>query len=384
MNSTIRIRCSSLPHLSFCSAPLEPVEGAIRIDPVNSAATLGTVVHSVVRKQIEFGQPGDVASEARNANLPEDMFEEVGPLAGAALAAWKQMAPEFPDPVCEFEMRHEFKVGKQTYELTGMADVVAKVTPELARGGDWKSGWNVEKDHYHQMAGYAFLMMMRFEVETVEMNVVNLRNRMIQRFAFTRAELLEWFEEVVKKGIVQNTRVYRPGEHCEHCPINSSCPAVKEMIRGATTALTADGSPIDLTALADPAQRLVVGKQIGEIWGKLSVITSAVEKFKSAVRDAVKQHGGVNLGDGRLLSLVPSNVDSIDVVKAWPIVSEKLTEDELAPCVKITKTKLLEAVGNKAPPRMKAKWQRDLMEELDAAGAVSKGTIYKLTASKVE
>jgi hypothetical protein len=100
-----------------------------------------------------------------------------------------------------------------------------------------------------------------------------------------------------------------------------------------------------------------------------------LDALDKSIKDFVRQSGPVDLGDGsgRVLGFVPVNKREVAPLAAWPALSERLTDEELAECVKVSLSKCEDAVAAKAtgPRGAKSAARKELFSALESAGAVT-------------
>jgi hypothetical protein len=127
------------------------------------------------------------------------------------------------------------------------------------------------------------------------------------------------------------------------------------------------------------------GATIARVNRKLKLIASVAKNWDEALRNRIRTTGPVDCGDGFALALVPENGKrEIDTLKAWPIMAERLTDEELAPCLAVRSTALADAVAKKAPKRKGAESVRGLWDALAKADAVKQGTVDKLKEIRIQ
>lgn len=170
--------------------------------------------------------------------------------------------------------------------------------------------------------------------------------------------------------------------NCQFCPRFATCPARQAMVRSAWVEIEDTPPVIDTIGPNREAFFPALARLVR--MGKLAVAKEVIARIEMMVRQDISVNGPLDLGNGRELALVPEPRDTIDPLKAWPIISERLSNEELAPCIKIGKTALLDAVGDKAPRGQKAKVKAELMDELKTAGAVNTTEVWKLRERKIE
>jgi hypothetical protein len=151
------------------------------------------------------------------------------------------------------------------------------------------------------------------------------------------------------------------------------------MVRGAIAELLGPTVP-----MVNALNRKELGPRVVDLYRKTKVILAAVGQFHDWLRVEVEANGPVESGDGTALSLVESVRDVIDPLAGWTILAERLSPVELAACLTVGKTRLLEAIGEKAPPHGKGKARMELMAALEAAGAINHKTIKSMRECRVD
>lgn len=364
-NDIISLRASSLPMAFRCAGSLmreaDHIDGKVHAVPASGEeASLGTAVHEVLRDVVraDVDELPDLMEYANRWAVDAD---DLAMLARFGLKAWRELRQYFPSPMTEVEL----SCGDRTsWELTGHLDVYA---PGDQSAGiiDWKSG-RLDVDSYHQMAAYARLSASDCKAESFICPVVYLREGNYRVFRFTREDLSVWQERLVNE-VVQWDSTYRPGEQCRFCARQLSCPARSALVQQ---------SARDLAEFQQAGGPLTHA-DILSLYRRAKVVSSAVEHFDKWLRQQIEAAGPI-VTEEASLELSEQDRDQIKPLEAWPMLSQKLDEQELAACVKIGKTALLDAIGAKAPPRGKGKAKAELMEELRAAGAVDVKTVKVL------
>lgn len=363
-------RCSSLPLLMNCPAAAHPAEGEVLVDSVNPAATMGVAVHDVMACEIVprgSVSPDDLEHYTLKHGVDPD---ELGVLVWFGTQVWKKIHQYFRGALIEREMCTPFD---HHFTLTGHKDVGGvDLDSNTASVCDWKTG-RVDRDHYHQMAGYAWLTMLENPLaKRIVTVVVWLRDQTYEVLEWTPEELDRWADEFVDT-VVNWDGTYHPGPHCTYCPRLNSCPARHAMVRSAITELMGpDEGPADLAECGVKGVRMA------------KLITAKCDEFIETVRAHVTTNGPLPDGEGRELWLRPEFKDTIDAEKAWPVITEHLTQDEFAPAIAVRKTALLKAVGNKAERGQKGTAKKAFLASLEKVGAVSTQEIHKLVERRVQ
>jgi len=236
---------------------------------------------------------------------------------------------------------------------------------------DWKTG-RVDRDYYHQLAGYAAIFLLAEpNVTDVTVSVVWLRSQEIETYVITRAVIDQWLARL-RLQITRTT--YSTGRHCEHCPRSHDCPAVAAKAREGVALLREP--PSDLTALSSVE---VVG-----LYRLAKLVGKAAESMVASIRLHVIQNGPQDSGEGTALQVVEENGGrEIDVAKAWDVIQARLPEqDQMASILRISAAALDEAIATAAGRGNGASAKRALAAELEAAGAVTMKRIQKLTEKR--
>jgi hypothetical protein len=357
------IRCSSLPLLFACPQSQvdgDSLDGALPgMDHDNQAGREGTATHEMIRAHFRGDLTGDSAKNicAFHGVEPAACW----PLVNRAKAMVAELGLGTP-----FEMEAELDNG----ELTGHPDA-----EWIAGGaywiGDWKSS-RLDCNYYHQLMGYAKLRLEKIRAmpNGCELFVAWLRDGTAERYHVTAEEIEAWSEKMVEKSEARDSGPYVTGSHCTYCDRRTDCPAQRDDMRQAL-AVIGDGESLDVSKLDGPTK--------ARIHRKLKMLANIKATWEQAIKVDIREHGPIDCKDGFHLALVEENGKrEINTLKAWSIMADALTDDELAPCLTVGVTSLLDAVAKKAPPRKGAEAKRQLWAALEEAGAVSHCTVEKL------
>ncbi len=363
----IKIRCSSLPLLFACRPA---IDGDLRIDERNEAADLGNAAHEAMEAVVGGLRP-DLDAIAKRWTCNRD---ELGRLAWYGAKAWEVLAPSFPNDEEHTRLSESF-VGctGPGFELTGHMDMHTICSDGTARTVDWKTG-RVDRDYYHQLAGYAACLMSDPNIHEVTASVVWLRSQEIETYTITRAVLDQWLARLVVQ--LERTQ-YSTGRHCEHCQRSHACPAVQAKAREGIVVLS-DGSAAALDGL--PSDRVVA------LYRQAKLVEKMAESMVASIRLHVIQHGPQDSGDGTALQIIEeSGGREIDVAKAWSAIQQRLPEaDAMASVLKVSATALDDAVAKAAGRGNGAAAKRALAADLEAAGAVTMKRIQKLSERRTQ
>lgn len=348
------VRCSSLPLLMRCRAAGETPDLVIR--ETNAAADLGTEAHRHLAGLLNDG----------GVDFDKCSSVEVRGLVASGLRFWRELGLEMQPVMSEVTMSATVR----GVTVTGTADVVI-VGPRMATVLDWKSG-RLDTEYREQLRGYSCLVMLDApNVEHVDSMAAWLRDQDIERHSFDRDDLLAWEGDIERLGEPWDGR-YTTGSHCAHCPRAHECPAVNALVRRDATALLG----LDLDSLegglaAMPPERIL------DLVRQAKMVGAVADRIRDAVRDHVARSGDVVSADGRL-TLAAERRRVVDTAAAWPTLEAMLTDDELPGCVKVSLSRVEEAIAKSAGKGNGARAKRDLAARLEAANAITTTEIQKL------
>lgn len=353
------IRCSALPAAFDCPGSLAPTE--VAIDPVSEPANEGSAAHEAMRQIAETDATNmdgiDLQAVAHRFGVD---LEDLRPLVFNGLWIWKQIRESFRDARGEVDLRAKFN----GFELTGHVDLLAIVGSQ-ANVTDWKFG-RVDRNYADQVFGYAVLVFANHpEVETVCASVCWMREREIEPYTVTRERAAAWVERL-RAEVVEWDGTFHPGPGCFHCRRSTDCPAVTAMARRDVAVIS------EIAALPDVDLSMIPPAEIIRLHRRAKMVAKFCESLETAVRLRVEQAGGVLPdGAGSELRFVDVAKREVDALKAWPILQQRLDDEEIAGCVKIRIGRIEDAVATKAGRGKGAAAKRDLTAALEAAEAIT-------------
>jgi hypothetical protein len=326
---------------------------------VSDPADDGTAVHAGLASVVR-GMAAESAYELMLAEFPSCNRGEVTPLFWAGVKMWGEMQKWATDPSAE--------VALAAGCLTGHADIVSDFGYTVSCG-DWKSG-RKDRDHKHQVFGYAWLLLQRTaDIQQVTVHLLWLREKEIESYTVDRARADVWYQELQDR-VVNWDGKYREGPHCTFCPRRTSCPAVTALVRQ-DVAMFADGKTFELSTCTGP--------ELCGHFRKIKMLQRFLEAAERNARMEIGHRGEVDDGDGGLIHMVPTKGNrEIAPLAAWPILSARLTDSEMAGVVEIGVGRLEDAIKAKAPRGKGAGMIREVFADLEAAGAVSREPGVKL------
>jgi hypothetical protein len=352
------LRCSSLPLARRCPGAVHN-DGGVLIDDWNDAAEDGTDIHRLLATHPDGDAPKEVVAE---------LSDEARILYYTGAKMWREhISAWMPDS------RSEVEIVRGGLGLSGHIDRLSlRLSEKTAVVLDWKSG-RKDSDHKHQGFGYAVMVMDKWpELETVTSHFGWLRTQELESYTMTRDRGLAWTKELGEVRAWDG--VFHPGDHCTHCRRHATCPALHAMNKQSLALVT--GQTVDLASMPSP--------EIATLYRRLLPLASQIESLKEAIREEGKARGGIDDGSGRVLHYKETKGPrEVDALKAWDALTERLTDKELAPCLKVRIGEVEEAVATKARktdgPRKGAAAIRALNEALEKAGAIKQEPQFRWT-----
>ena len=357
------IRCSSLPLAFTCPGSIR-LDGP-SVDATNDAAADGTAVHAGLASVVR-GMAPDAAHELMLAEHPACNRGEVTPLFWAGVKMWGEIQKWATDPSAEVELFSGC--------LTGHADVVSNFGYTVSCG-DWKSG-RKDRDHKHQVFGYAWLLLQRAsDVQQVTVHIFWLREKEIESYTVTRERADAWYQQL-QGEVVDWDGKYHAGPHCTFCPRRTSCPAVTALVRQ-DVEMFADGKTFELATCTGP--------ELCGHFRKIVMLKHLLDAAERNARSEIGHRGDVLDGEGGVIHYVPAEGPrEVDTLKAWDALTKRLTDEELAPCLKVRLGELEATLKTKAGKGKGAAAIRELNDEFKAAGAVSRESTQRLTDERIK
>lgn len=359
------LRCSSLPLAMRCPGAVHD-DGGVLIDDWCDAAEDGTDIHRLLATHPEGDAPKELVAE---------LSDEARILYYTGAKMWRDhISAWMPNAHTEihFEADEVFfneEVARVAGdELDGHADALSENGDSIVIE-DWKNG-RKDIDHKHQGFGYAFKALRRFpSKKQATVHFAWTRTQELESYTVTRERAMAWAEEMHAK-IVEWDGVFHPGDHCTHCRRHATCPALHAMNRQSLELVT--GQTVDLATMPSP--------DLAALYRRLLPLASQIESLKEAIKAEGKTRGGIDDGAGRVLHYKENKGPrEVDALKAWPALTERLTDEELAPCLKVRIGDVEAAIATKAGKGKGAAAKRDLEEALKAAGAIKQEPQFRWT-----
>lgn len=379
MIGAIERRCSGLDRDLHCPGSMVPSEGEVLVNRSAPVTAAGNAGHAICAR-MWLGLDWDVDTIC--AEHGADLADLERPLEVAA-ELYAKLGPLFSSPVVEQEMRADLGEG---VTLTGHQDV---------RG--WADGWcNVadhkfgykadQGSHYHQMKGYGLLAVLEairdgFEPKGARAWVGWYREGTVKPYKWSTPELLDYQDEIIRTVLAADTKDLHPNEQtCAYCPRQHSCPALRAELRGTAHMIVELGHGGEVS----PRSLLTAFKFRARV-------AAGLKLFDARLKDLIQTHGPVVV-DGEQIRLHDHKEEPIgDPQKAWPIIVERIGQEEAVGLVKISKTSVVKAVRAAMPaangkvaggPSKKAA-EEEFLAALRAAGAMTEKTSQRLKLEKV-
>ena len=352
MSMPLKVRASSIPLAAKCAASLTPP--ALRIEGDREAADLGTATHAVLTDRISgIGLTADLGTIAE---IYEVDHAELSKLVAWGWQAWQQFAPYFPEPQVEREFSHGW--------LTGHVDVFARDAGQV-RIADFKTG-RLDPDAEAQVKAYAWLALQEYpECSSAYTAIIRVRDHLAYGKVYGREELEEWSDHLEQR-LEEEQEVYRPGDHCRHCPRAHECPALREVLGAAACSLLA---VVDMEGVGQ--------QEKAALYQEAKLLQKTVDQVLSLLKTDVATHGAIPLDNGRELAIVPQEQRKIDFSCGEEILRECLGE-RLGEALTVGKGKAEEIVRSNAGRGQKGKAVVEMMDRLSAAGAVTVHMVERL------
>jgi hypothetical protein len=291
--------------------------------------------------------------------------DELAQLYAYGTSAWRAMEREFPSPQIERTL-----IGR---EIHGHVDVIS-VGPGAIVINDWKSN-RIKREYREQLVGYAAAAVEEFgwpESGLVKIVTTWLRFGEMDVEEITSDEVDALYHRISDAERDIGTR-YGPGSACKFCRRQLVCGARQEYMQAAATAIATVGT-VDLNPDMLPL-----------FFERARMLGGALEQYRQALKLYLKEHGPTEDGAGLMLELGETKLDKIIPKLAWDyLVDNGFTEDELAHCMSMSKTKIMEVAGGKAKRGLKGKVKAALLAALREGNAVVATFSESVLARKIK
>lgn len=358
------IRCSSLPRVLACPASLQEPETAIEEE--YSGRDIGTAVHEILADYVRGGAC-DWEEVAESYGLSRN---QVIPLAHIGRRMWENVRDGLKVLAVEDKLKSAIS---PRIDITGHADIIAEDEPQLVVW-DWKTGsqssnYLPQTKAYAQLASDEWPEALEHPIKCVTAWV---RDQVLDVHEVTGEDLIEFRQSIVASWADRES--YHPSDDaCKYCPRRYECPARQKLVRHNAAAL-AEIEPGDLPAT-----------QLAQLKPKADMLKRALKQYNTALKDAVKENGPLPTGDGREVYLQERSRSKIVTSTALPVLITHFGNiDAVMPALKLSKGKLLDAVGDRAEQGKKGKTKQKVMELLEEAGAVEESSYTRLSVRSEE
>lgn len=199
-------------------------------DQSSEYAKQGTDAHSLCQYRVESALEMDTADPTGSLNFYDEEMENCA--EGYAAYVMEQRAKALEsciDPVVLVEQRLDFSKYVPEGFGTGDCVIIADGTLSVI---DYKHGKGilVEAKNNPQMLCYALGALELFDgiydIDIVSMTIFQPRRENVSTFTVTKAELLQWAEEVLiprAKLAYAGEGDFMAGEHCQFCRVKATC-----------------------------------------------------------------------------------------------------------------------------------------------------------------
>lgn len=367
----ITIRASRLPQLVKCSAPLRLQTPTIESSGI--AAEIGTAVHEQFARYIAgYPQQDDPFA---TYNFEDSEADEAMMLFAMARRVWDHhIKPLFPIGV-ETERYIEHAVDAKRITLTGHIDIGGWLDAGARHYGvvDLKTGRVEDEDQMEQLVAYAFLAAHEYGARSVTAIVFYVRSGNFTRRTYEIDQLAEWFDRVPVR-IANSPLAFNPGRHCATCPAFAGCAAQQAMVRNLILALLADMDHQHLTKQLDRWDAKAA-KQIEHLIDALPALEKHIEMARELIKNRLLAYGDMELPSGARLTLEQQDRTKIKAKEGWPVLAAKLSTDDLAAIVRISKQELETRIKAQASRGDKKAAVEQVMQLLTDANATETATV---------
>jgi len=288
--------------------------------------------------------------------------------------------------VAEQRLEGTYQTERAIYDLGGTMDVGGFSADQLIWGTiDWKTTRLENADYAPQQMIYLWLSKQWVQEHLppkkwpkhYQYHIVFVRDWTEEvSEAYTAEQLDAWLADFIDRIDAWDGREYHPGGHCLYCPRQAECPAVYAMVTAMSRAL-ADSQFSETAEKASDDELVQLKVKAGAVKG---LIDNAMDLLKAIV---VGRGGEVASPQGVLVTTYrPSYI--IDTLTAWPICEGILNQRELADACRLSKTALLDGVGNHYPRGQKKKGKDAFWDELCDAEAVEQKDSLVLQLKKAK
>lgn len=348
-----KTRCSSLPLLFSCTNAIHNPDKLVRAEVEFSAAGLGTDIHLAIQKTIETGTMDLRKIEAK---YPENDVERAKMLYFNGLKIVDEARSDMKNPQFEQEISFE----SEHYSVTGHVDLL-DLSSSTAYVVDFKTG-RTRDDHYHQMAGYAvgaWTKVGRPARFIVRVAYVYLESMEVTNLEFTADDMGEWLREL--DGLFER---YTVGRRCVYCPLQNSCPAFRDYLRGSLTLL------LEVSKLPTVNIRRLTEDARKKLALSLKMAQFAVQRIRDFIKEDAMKNGEIKTGDGNKYVIRTRENRVLLTSKALPVIAKYVTPRDIANATKLRLTDIISAAARRVKGPMRKVIRDELNKNLEKAGAI--------------
>lgn len=347
-----------------CSTSVLNPQSWTEVETEVEAASLGTDLHLVFQQIVETGE---YTVESLKEKYPKE-HGRINQLVSNFLALWIDAREVMTAPECE--VSHQCTIATTDaveLVLTGHIDLSQTEAGE-ALILDYKTGRSHE-NHYHQVAGYAFLLWDRTgrpENFTVKATVVYLEDNSIQNYAWTAQDLMAWAAEVALKVADSRLTVSRK---CGYCRISSSCPAYAAFTKQAIGFFMEDDTQAGKVPWTE-----MLAEERGALLDKLYVVKRGIDRtelsLKGAMQNRFKDVTRLDLGKGMVYERTATKVRTVKPDLALPILRKRFDQELIDDITSLKLDDVLSLYAKFAPKGKKTEVREQTVQMLIDAGAV--------------
>jgi len=372
----------------------------VEIDKVNDAANIGRCVHSIAER-IVTGEITDIDSTlAISESIKfgvDGAADDIEMLAGNVMRAWHGsgswagLKGYFIEPKVETYGKFQHTVKNpntgvmEDILFSGFMDVSEVISAEEIEEAsvknwgitlDWKTGRKGDDAaHKGQMMAYATMLAAdNPKLEQVTTIICWVRDKSFSIVTFKREEIRDWFKNFIHRHAFWDGRTYSPGDHCSWCKRFYDCPARSKMINSAVNDLVAYENDKSLVLNSDG--ELVDPDKLFDAYNQAKVLKRMIDSFMEDLKVEVRKRGDVPIPqlDGKGFGYKSRRGNAtFDTFKAWGVLQDHFTDDEMSNIISIGKGKLETVAKSKAEKGKKQKFFAEIMGELETNGAINIG-----------
>ncbi len=317
---TLELRCSGLDLAWKCGESAVLSGEPILIDRSGSAADMGSAAHKYAQHLDDEEQP-DIVELAERFDVDADELEMLCHMARKIYHERLKVWLAGGETEIELEHTVEFPYGGYTHlRLRGKLDV-SNVRGNRAFQGDYKFGY-VEMDCTQQRRGYGFLALKHHpDCNQVWSAAIYVRLNLIDAGTsiWSRAELDDWFADLLWR-VRNSIGKFNPDHYCRLCQRQYDCEGRNQFVR---STLTVFGMGMDMDIEQPPH---ILGPRLAVAVRRSKLIGKVCDELKEVAHEYAKKHKFFPTGDGHVFELRKSQRQPIDPRKAWPVLTQNLTD----------------------------------------------------------